>query len=58
VQLAAVTHSSGLAIKFIENPSEAVQLAAVTQKGVAIRYIEKPSEAVQLTAIKQDRDAL
>ena len=37
--------------KYISNPSEAVQLAAVQQNGYAIKYISNPSEAVKL-AIK------
>jgi hypothetical protein len=40
-------------IRFIDNPIEAVQLAAVTQYYGAIRHIKNPSEAVQLAAIDQ-----
>jgi len=49
-------------IKFIQNPSENVQLEAVKKYGYAIKYIiEKgivPSEDVQLTAVKQDGNAI
>jgi len=45
-------------IKEIENPSEAVQLAAVKRNGYAIRHIENPSEKVQLAAVQQNGNAL
>ena len=45
-------------IKYITNPSEAVQLAAVQGNGIAIYHILEhkivPSEAVQLAAVQQD----
>jgi len=64
IQLNAVT-LNGEAIRYIENPSEAMQLVAVkqdrcaiqyikTQDRCAIRYIKNPSEAVQLVAVKQN----
>ena len=40
-------------IKYIKNPSEAVQLAAVKHNGYIINYIKNPSEDVQLAAIKR-----
>ena len=46
--------SSGYAIKYIKDPSEAVQLEAVKRNGWAIQYIRNPSEAVQLMAVKND----
>jgi hypothetical protein len=36
------------AIKYIENPSEAVQMAAVRQNPRAIRFIKRPVLFVQL----------
>jgi len=44
------------AIHYIKNPSEEMQLAAVTQDGYAnaIHYIKNPSEAVQLAAVTQN----
>lgn len=41
-------------ISEIENPSEAVQLAAVQQDGYVIKYIKNPSEAVQLAAVEYE----
>jgi hypothetical protein len=41
-------------IKNIQNPSEAVQLAAVKQHSRAIYFIENPSEAVQMEAVSKD----
>jgi hypothetical protein len=41
---------NGYAIRFIQNPSEAVQLAAVQENGYAIRFIQNPSEAVKRAA--------
>src|SRR5690554_356835 len=38
-------------IKFIKEPSEEIQLAAVNQNGFAIQYITDPSEEVQLEAV-------
>jgi len=53
MQLAAVTQDGyANAIHYIKNPSEAVQLAAVTQNGGVIQYIKNPSEAIQLAAVK------
>ena len=46
------------AIYWIHNPSEKVQLAAVSQDGYAIQFIENPSEKVQLAAINQNENAL
>jgi len=45
-------HIKGIsdAIQRIENPSEAVQLAAVTQNKGVIRYIENPLKSVRLIA--------
>ena len=61
VQLAAVTQD-GEAIRYIDNPSEELQLLAVTQYGGVIGYIiEKgitPSEQVQLAAVMQDGEAI
>ena len=39
-------------------PSEEVQLAAVSQCGLAINYIENPSEEVQLEAVRQNWSAI
>ena len=44
----------GRNIQYIENPSVAVQLAALKQDHFAFRYIKNPSEAVQLFAVKMD----
>lgn len=55
VQLSAVQNDTfGDAIKYIENPSEEVQLAAVHKNANAIKYIKNPSEEVQLVAVTQD----
>ena len=45
-------------LQYIENPSEEVQLAAVSQDGWAIQYIKNPSEEVQLAAVNQNGDAI
>ena len=51
----------GRAIRGIDDPSEAVQLAAVKENAFAIEYIIKkgitPSEAVQLAAVQNDVEA-
>lgn len=49
---------NGCAIRFIKNPSEAVQLKAVTTTFYAIRYIQQPSEAVQLAAVRSNKLAI
>ncbi|WP_406853338.1 hypothetical protein WEU32_06795 [Brevundimonas sp. BH3] len=38
----------------IKNPSEAVQIAAVTERVVALNFIDRPSEKVQLAAVNAD----
>ena len=44
----------GCALRYIKNPSEAVQLASVKQDGYDLRFIKKPSEKVQLAAVNQN----
>lgn len=39
-------------LRFIINPSKAVQIAALKEDGSAIRFIENPSEELQLYAVK------
>jgi hypothetical protein len=39
-------YKNGKLIKFIDNPSEEVQLAAVKKLGSSIQYIQNPSEKV------------
>jgi hypothetical protein len=41
-------------IRFIDNPSEKVQLLAVDQDGYLIRYIQNPTEDVQLMAVNEN----
>ena len=41
-------------IKYIKNPSEAVQLAAVTENGNSIGFLKNPSEAVQVAAMNEN----
>lgn len=48
----------GNSIRYIDNPSEAVQLAAVNQFGMTIQHIQNPSEAVQLAAVTQNAGAI
>jgi hypothetical protein len=43
-----------MVIRFIQNPSEKVQLAAVKKYGFVIRFIQNPPEKVQLAAVQQD----
>jgi len=40
-------------IKYIENPSEDVQLASVQKSPTTIAYIKNPSEQVQLAAVQK-----
>ena len=47
MQLNAV-NKNGDAIRFIKNPSEAVQLAAVQENSYAIYYIKNPTISVQM----------
>ena len=56
-QITAVT-KNGNNIRFIDNPSEQIQLLAVKHRGTAIQYIHKPSKTVQLEAIKNNKRAL
>ncbi|MDC4426973.1 hypothetical protein NQ663_20880, partial [Acinetobacter baumannii] len=43
--------TKGWAIQFVENPSEEIQVLAVTKDYDAIKYRKNPSEEVQLAAI-------
>ena len=45
-------------IKYIKNPSDAVQLEAVLNNGLAIQYIKNPSEAVQLVAVLSNWESI
>ena len=47
-------YNFGDLIKFIDNPSEELQLAAVRSNSYSIQYIKNPSEKVQLAAVEQD----
>jgi hypothetical protein len=44
--------------EFIDNPSENVQIAAVTYDGDNIEYIKNPSEYVQIAAVKNYPSAI
>jgi hypothetical protein len=60
--LEGVSEDDKYAIKFIKNPSEDVQMAAVKEGGWIIQYIiDKgivPSEAVQMAAVRQNGSAI
>jgi hypothetical protein len=43
-------YNVGYLIKFIDHPSERVQLAAVRKNAYSIRYIQNPSEKVKQLA--------
>jgi hypothetical protein len=45
-------------LKYIEDPSERVQLAAVSYDGFAIEYITNPSEKIQHAAIEENEEAI
>jgi hypothetical protein len=47
-------YNFGDLIKFIDNPSEELQLAAVRSNSYSIQYIKNPTERVQLTAVNKD----
>lgn len=53
-----IVNQDGNVIKIMDNPSEAVQLAAVKQNGLALEYIKDPSLEVQLAAVKERGDAI
>ena len=46
------------AIRYIDNPSKEVQMAAVQQIGYAIDYIKNPAKEVQMTAVRDYGDAI
>jgi DNA-dependent RNA polymerase auxiliary subunit epsilon len=50
----AAVKKYGSAIRYLQNPSEQLQLAAVKQNGFVIKYIQNPSEKVQIAAVQQD----
>ena len=53
-----IVKQDGYNIQFIRNPSEDVQLAAVSHYRPAIRYLESPSETVQLAAVQNHGGAI
>lgn len=57
VQLKVVSNYP-VEIRKIKNPSEEVQMAAVTVNGDALQYIKNPSPAVQLAAVKEYAPAI
>jgi hypothetical protein len=46
--------------EFVHKPTEALQLAAVSQRGMMIQFMKKqnPSKAVQMAAVSNDPDAI
>ena len=48
-----MVRKDGITIKYINNPSEEVQLEAVKENGYAIEQIHNPSDKVLQEAIKQ-----
>lgn len=48
----------GRAIRYINNPPKAMQMAAVESNGNAIEYIKNPSEAIQLAAVSENGYAI
>jgi len=53
-----LTKNAGYLIRYMDNPSEAVKLSAVTQDGKNIQYIDKPSIKIQLAAVTQNGFAI
>ena len=49
-----VVKEDGDLIQYIDNPSEAVQLASVREHGSNINYVKKPTERVQLEVIRSN----
>ena len=47
-------YNFGELIRFIDNPSEEVQLAAVKENPHSIKYIKNPSQEVQLAAVEKN----
>ncbi len=59
VQIRAIRkHKWALAIGYISNPTERIQLIAVNQYGRSLRLIKNPSLAVQLAAVRKDGTAI
>lgn len=54
----AAVSSNGHTIKYINNPSEELQLIAVNTTGRSIAHIPTPSDAVQIAAIITDPFAI
>jgi hypothetical protein len=49
---------SSLAIQYIKNPPESVQMKAVRKSYYAITFIKHPTEKVQLAALRKSINAL
>lgn len=46
--------NDGLALQFVDSPTEKMQLLAIKSNGLAIQFIKNPSEKIQLLAVKND----
>ena len=53
-----IVNSDEIDIKYINNPSEKLQLLAVRLNGYTIQHINNPSEKVQLEAIKKAQNSI
>ncbi len=51
-----LVRGNGQSVKFIQNPSAVVQMAAVRQDAFALKFITHPHEAVIIAAINQNSD--
>ncbi len=49
---------NGSLIRFVNNPSEEIKMAAVHQNGYAIKYITNPSEEVQVVSVNTNKFAI
>ena len=58
VQYAALARHDGMAIEYIKNPSEEIQLKVVNINGRLIKHIDNPTEDVVLAAVKQNKNSI
>ena len=53
-QLLSTVRRDGLNIRHIDNPSPAIQLAAIQQNPNALKFIKDPADAIKTAALKID----
>lgn len=58
MRLSTIQLRGGWSLRFIDNPSQVVQLAAIERDAYAIQFIKNPTKTMQLNAVKSNGCAI